>query len=89
MNWDVMLKTNKHYWDACADLQFGTTALSTYGVHCVTENELHLFDDVYGKKILEICCGNGHSLKYLVDRNADELGVQIFLISSLKMLSGI
>lgn len=73
MNRDEILKTNKHYWDTYADLWFGTTALPTYGVHFVTENELHLFDDVSGKKILEICCGSGHSLKYLADRNAGEL----------------
>lgn len=37
-----------------------------------------LFKDVAGKKVLEICCGSGHSLKYLADRNAGELwGVDI------------
>ena len=40
------------------------------GVHFVTENELNLFGDVSGKKLLEICCGSGHSLKYHADRNA-------------------
>jgi ubiquinone/menaquinone biosynthesis C-methylase UbiE len=73
-----ILKTNKTYWDSNADLWFGTTALPTYGVKFVTEDELHLFDDVTGKKLLEICCGSGHSLKYLADRNASELwGVDI------------
>jgi ubiquinone/menaquinone biosynthesis C-methylase UbiE len=39
---------------------------------------LHLFGDVSGKKLLEICCGSGHSLKYHADRNAAELwGVDI------------
>ena len=55
MNRDEILKTNKHYWDTYADLWFGTTALPDYGVHFVTENELHLFEDVSGKRILEIC----------------------------------
>ena len=73
-----ILKTNKNYWDANADSWFGATALPTYGVKFVTENDLNLFGDVSGKKLLEICCGNGHSLKYHADRGALELwGVDI------------
>jgi ubiquinone/menaquinone biosynthesis C-methylase UbiE len=73
-----ILSTNKNYWDTYADLWFGTTALPTYGVKFVTEDDLHLFGDVSGKKLLEICCGSGHSLKYHADRNAAELwGVDI------------
>ena len=78
MDKDEILKTNKIYWDSNADLWFGTTALPTYGVKFVTEDDLHLFGDVSGKKLLEICCGSGHSLKYHADRNAAELwGVDI------------
>ena len=73
MNRDEILKTNKHYWDTYADLWFGTTALPAYGVYFVTEDELHLFGDVSEKKMLEICCGSGYSLKYHADRNAGEL----------------
>lgn len=39
----------------------------------VTKDDLHLFGDVSGKKLLDICCGSGHSLKYHADRNAAEL----------------
>lgn len=70
---DEIINTNKHYWNTYADLWFEATSLPKYGVHFVTENDLHLFDDVSGKKVLEICCGSGHSLKYLADRNAGEL----------------
>ncbi len=78
MEKDNILDVNKSYWDAYADFWFGTTALPTYGVHFVTEDDLHLFGDVSGKKLLEICCGSGHSLKYHADRNASELwGVDI------------
>jgi hypothetical protein len=55
---------NKEYWDANADEWFGVTALPTYGVQFVTEDELKLFGDVSGKKVLDIGCGSGHSLKY-------------------------
>lgn len=68
-----IIRNNKTYWDTNADLWFGTTALPTYGVNFVTEDDLHLFGDVSGKKMLEICCGSGHSLKYHADRNATEL----------------
>ncbi|GFP75441.1 class I SAM-dependent methyltransferase [Clostridium fungisolvens] len=78
MDRDEILKTNKTYWDSNADLWFGTTALPEYGVKFVTEDDLHLFGDVSGKKLLEICCGSGHSLKYHADKNASELwGVDI------------
>ncbi len=78
MKRDEILETNKAYWDTNADLWFGTTALPFYGVKFVTEVDLHLFGDVSGKKLLEICCGSGHSLKYHADRNAAELwGVDI------------
>jgi len=68
-----IINSNKKYWNENADLWFGTTALPTYGVKFVSEDDLHLFKDVSGKKVLEICCGSGHSLKYLADRNAAEL----------------
>lgn len=78
MDREKILTTNRTYWDANADLWFGTTALPTYGVKFVTEDDLHLFGDVSGKKLLEICCGSGHSLKYHADRGAAELwGVDI------------
>ena len=68
-----IIQNNKTYWNTNADLWFGTTALPEYGVKFVTEDDLHLFGDVSGKKMLEICCGSGHSLKYHADRNAAEL----------------
>lgn len=78
MDRNEILKINKTYWESNADLWFGTTALPTYGVKFVTEDDLHLFGDVSGKKLLEICCGSGHSLKYHADRGAAELwGVDI------------
>lgn len=73
-----IIEINKKYWNQHADLWFGATALPTYGVKFTSENELNLFGEVSGKKMLEICCGSGHSLKYHADRNASELwGVDI------------
>lgn len=73
MQTDKIMETNQSYWNAHADLWFGTTALPTLGVHFPSEEELHLFGDVSNKKMLEICCGSGHSLKYNADRGASEL----------------
>lgn len=73
MNNENIIDHNQKYWDEHADFWFGTTALPEYGVKFVTEDELHFFRDVVGKKVLEICCGSGHSLKYLADRKAEEL----------------
>lgn len=64
---------NRTYWDTYADEWFGVTALPQYGTMFVTENELHLFGDVKGAKMLEIGCGSGHSLKCHADNGAAEL----------------
>ena len=73
MNNNLIMDNNRNYWNENADLWFGTTALPEYGVKFVTEDDLHLFGNVSGKKLLEICCGSGHSLKYHAERNAGEL----------------
>jgi len=64
---------NRVYWNTYADDWFGVTALPQYGPCFVTEKELNLFGDVKGKKLLEIGCGSGHSLKYHADKGAAEL----------------
>ena len=71
-NEDIIEK-NKTYWNEHADLWFGTTALPQLGVRFPTEEELHLFGDVCGKRMLEICCGSGHSLVYNAKKGAKEL----------------
>ncbi len=68
-----ILKTNKLYWDTNADDWFGSTSLPTLGVMIPDEEELNLFGDVAGTKLLDIGCGSGHSLKYHADRGAEEL----------------
>ncbi len=73
MEHEAIIAANKDYWNGHADLWFGTTALPQYGVKFVTEEDLHFFREVAGKRVLEICCGSGHSLKYLAERGAGEL----------------
>ena len=75
---EEIIEKNRNYWDDHADLWFGTTALPQYGVRFPTEDELHLFGDVSGKRMLEMCCGSGHSLVYNAGRGAKELwGIDI------------
>ncbi len=68
-----VLEQNKKFWDNTANQWFGVTALPKLGCLIPSEEDLHLFGNVSGKKVLEIGCGSGHSLKYLGDRNVAEL----------------
>ncbi|OJU09453.1 MAG: methyltransferase type 11 [Clostridiales bacterium 43-6] len=68
-----IIAQNKASWDAIADSFFGVTALPTYGCLCPTEDELHLFPQLQDKKVLDIGCGSGHSLKWCGDHGASEL----------------
>ncbi|WP_127529885.1 class I SAM-dependent methyltransferase [Paenibacillus kobensis] len=65
--------SNKKSWDAAAPRFFGRSALPVYGPFMPTENELNLFGDLSNKRVLEIGCGSGHSLKYMASHGASEL----------------
>lgn len=67
------LMQNKQSWDAMADSWFGTTALPTYGCLIPNEDELKLFPDLHGKRVLDIGCGSGHSLQWCKEQGASEL----------------
>lgn len=70
---DSVLAQNKSSWNTMADSWFGVTALPTYGCLCPNEDELHLFPDLNGKKVLDMGCGSGHSLKWCGDHGSIEL----------------
>jgi ubiquinone/menaquinone biosynthesis C-methylase UbiE len=67
------LKQNKAGWDKIADAWFGSTALPKYAPHMASEDDLQLFGTIEGKRVLDIGCGSGHSLKYMGDHKAQEL----------------
>ena len=74
---ETAYKTNTDFWDTIGSDILGVTALPSYGGFN-SEDKLHLLGDVTNKKILEIGCGNGHSLKYVSDMGANELwGIDI------------
>lgn len=73
MDPNQIISLNRAYWDANAADWFGTTALPELGVNFLTEEQAHIFDPVENQKMLEICCGSGHSLLYNARRGAAEL----------------
>lgn len=68
-----IIEQNQASWDAMADSWFGSTALPTYGVLCPTEDELHLMPDLRGRRVLELGCGSGQSLRWCAEHGAAEL----------------
>lgn len=68
-----ILEQNKNSWDAMADSWFGSTALPCYGCLVPSEEELQLFPALTGKKVLDIGCGSGHSLKWCKEHGAEEI----------------
>ena len=74
---ETIHKTNKLFWGTKGNQVLGATALPLYGAF-ISEETCRFFDEVAGKKVLEIGCGSGHSLQYLGERRASELwGIDI------------
>ncbi|WP_316569466.1 class I SAM-dependent methyltransferase [Neobacillus sp. YIM B06451] len=67
------ISVNKKSWDEVAHRFYGRNPLPEYGPLAPNEEDLNLFGDVAGLKILEIGCGSGHSLHYLDSKNVREL----------------
>ncbi len=69
---------NKYAWNNIALGDWIGTHLPAWGVCFPNENILHLLDDITGKNVLEIACGEGQSLLYCSKKNPRELwGVDI------------
>ncbi|THE13661.1 class I SAM-dependent methyltransferase [Bacillus timonensis] len=68
-----ILKNNKKSWDKVAHHFNGKDALPSYGPFTQTEEELMLFGDLTNKKILDIGCGSGHSLRYMAEKGVNEI----------------
>jgi transcriptional regulator with XRE-family HTH domain/SAM-dependent methyltransferase len=71
-------KTNIEFWNTIGSELLGVTALPSWGGYLPSELKLNLLGDLSGKSILELGCGNGHSLDYVAGLGAEELwGVDI------------
>lgn len=66
-------KTNTEFWDTIGNEFLGAIALPSWGSFLPSEDKLGLLEELSGKSVLEIGCGNGHSLKYIADRGAADL----------------
>ncbi|PFE01288.1 SAM-dependent methyltransferase [Bacillus cereus] len=76
-----MLELNKKCWDIVAPYFFQVDSLPRYGPYTASEDEIHLFDTIKHKKVLDIGCGSGHSLEYMAKHGAEELwGVDLSTI---------
>ncbi len=72
------LEMNRKGWDRIASKDWGGTHLPEWGVLMSNEEKLHLLDDITGKKVLELACGDGQSLVYCGKKYAKELwGIDI------------
>ena len=72
MDKESVYKMNSVFWDTAGSDVLGEIALPFYGPY-VSEEKHRLFGDVLGKKLLEIGCGSGESLKYHGEHKASEL----------------
>ena len=79
MSIEKILSINESGWDKVAQKFYGGIALPKYGPLSITEDEIHLLDDLSGASVLEIGCGSGHTIHYLSEsKGAKELwGIDI------------
>lgn len=68
-----MLTQNQRSWNTVAGHFNGIDALPSFGPFTQTDEELHLFEAIQDKKVLDIGCGSGHSLAYMKEQGAAEL----------------
>lgn len=66
-------KTNTEFWSTIGNEFLGATALPDWGRFFPSEDKLRLLGDLSGRRVLEIGCGSGRSLKYAADRGAADL----------------
>lgn len=75
-----ILEFNKNSWNTIIKNggKFSNTSLPEYGPFMNNEDNYQIFKNVKNKKVLELGCGKGNSLKYLFEKGASELwGVDI------------
>ena len=78
IDFDTAHQTNTEFWDTIGSDFLGATALPSWGGFLPSEDKLNLLGDLTDKNILEIGCGNGHSLEYVAKCGATDLwGIDI------------
>ena len=69
---DTVIAENQQTWDAVADLFVDAAALPVWGPFSVGD-DLNLLPEIKDKTFLEIACGSGRSIKYLVDNGVKKV----------------
>lgn len=64
----IHLEENRKGWDYAAEAKWTGTILPQYGPYTPTEENLHLFEDLQEKSVLELACGNGRSMIYMSEK---------------------
>lgn len=67
------ISTNHDAWDHISSGDWTGTALPWWGVYIPNEEQLHFLDDITGKKVVELACGDGQSLVYCGKKKPKEL----------------
>jgi SAM-dependent methyltransferase len=70
---DDILKQNQNTWNAAAKYFYGGGALPIWGALSEEVNNPGLIGPIQGKVFLEIACGSGHSLDYLIKNGAEKV----------------
>lgn len=66
-------KVNTEFWSTIGSECLGGTVLPDWDGFFPSEDKLHLLGNLSDKRVLEIGCGNGRSLKYAADLGTKEL----------------
>jgi SAM-dependent methyltransferase len=73
----IKLNANKKTWDSIAGKYYGSTALPSWGPYDVCSDQ-NILGTIKNKTFLEIGCGSGHSIQYLVQKGAKKIyGIDI------------
>lgn len=66
------IEQNRRLWDVIYDQFIEASALPVWGPFGIGD-DLNLIPEIKGKTFLEIGCGSGRSIKYLIDRGAKKV----------------
>lgn len=69
---EKLLKINNEFWSSVGNQAIGATALPSWGGF-FDEEDLNLLGDLSDRKVLDVCCGTGHSLEFVHNKGAGEL----------------
>lgn len=79
-----MLALNKKCWDTVAPYFFQVDCLPKYGPYTASEDEIHLFDSIKGKRYLILDVGVGIRCNIWLNMALRKYGGLIFQVSKLK-----